>query len=71
MTPKLNRDYSTLIPAYGRDYKSRDAIIKDFDSNKDFMLLPEKVYINKDQIEPGTTVELRYKQHTQVTVVTV
>ena len=27
-----------LVPAYGRDYKSRAEVIKDFNENKDFII---------------------------------
>ena len=67
----FNRDYATLTPAYGRDYKSKAAIEKDFNDNKDFQLQPEGCYINKEQIQPGTKLQLRYKKLTQVTTLTV
>ena len=28
----------TLTPAYGRDYKSKAAVMADFDANKDFII---------------------------------
>ena len=28
----------TLLPAYGRDYKSAKAVLKDWDANKDFLI---------------------------------
>jgi len=30
--------YCTLTPAYGRDYRSRSAVLTDFDDDKDFTL---------------------------------
>jgi len=30
--------YLTLIPAYGRDYKSKKEVIADFEANKDFVI---------------------------------
>ena len=30
--------YLTLLPAYGRDYKSKKAFIEDIKSNKDFIV---------------------------------
>jgi transposase len=55
-------EYMILLPAYGRDYKSKKEILKDFHDNKDFIYvnLGRNVYINKEQIEPGTTIEFRY-----------
>jgi hypothetical protein len=56
----LDRNYSELTPAYGRDYKSAKAAKADFDANKDFVLNPEGCYINKEQIKLGITVIFRY-----------
>lgn len=28
----------TLTPAYGRDYRSQDAVLKDWDKGKDFIM---------------------------------
>lgn len=65
--------YAELTPAYGRNPKKKADVIADFESNKDF----EGDYsigfrlINKEQIAPGSTVNLRYKSNTLVTVVKV
>lgn len=58
----LDKDYSVLTPAYGRDYKSRKAVLDDFREGKDFVLrVPGgSTYINKDQIKPGTQISFRY-----------
>jgi len=65
-----------LIPAYGRDYKSKKALMADFDANKDFLIADiscpdDGRYVNKEQLKPGTMVQVRYKRLTQVTVFTV
>lgn len=56
------RQYITLTPAYGRDYKSKKAILEDFNNERDFILEPEGQYINKQQITWSCTINFRYKQ---------
>ncbi len=64
---------STLIPAYGRDYKSKKEVIEDFENNKDFLLQTYNgtTYINKEDIEKTGEKEvmIRYAKLTKVTVV--
>ena len=60
----------TLLPAYGRDYKSKQAVIADFDANKDFILSQfgspdDGRYINREQVE-GHEVWFRYAKLTKV-----
>jgi hypothetical protein len=60
----------TLIPAYGRDYKSGKEAKEAFDANKDFQvadLFSGGAYVNKEQLPKGTTVTIRFKQLTGVT----
>lgn len=64
----------TLVPAYGRDYKSGKEALADFDANKDFMLM--SMYgsglINREQIMPEEAcrwVQLRFKKQTGLKVV--
>lgn len=52
----------TLTPAYGRDYKSKAAAMKDFLLGKDFIKQPEGRYANIHQISAGDEVKIRYKQ---------
>jgi hypothetical protein len=42
----------TLTPAYGRDYKSKAAVLADWDANKDFMVnhISHGGYVNKAQL---------------------
>ena len=51
-----------LTPAYGRDYKSKTAVMKDFLLGKDFIKQPEGRYANIHQISVGDEVKIRYKQ---------
>jgi len=71
MSKLFSEDYSVLTPAYGRDYKSAKAVEADFNTNKDFVLQPQGCYINKEQIEIGTKLEMRYSKLQKVTIITV
>ena len=48
----------TLTPAYGRDYKSKTEVLKDFNDNKDFLAhtLDSTGYTNKEDL-----IKLKYK----------
>ena len=62
-----------LTPAYGRDYKTAKEVIDAFNQNKDFMgdyQLGFK-YVNKEQLEAGSTALLRYSGKRKVTSVKV
>ena len=66
----------TLIGAYGRDYKTKKEVLKDWDDNKDFVISnlfhpDDGRYINKEQAKKGDTFNIRYKQLTQICVVRV
>jgi hypothetical protein len=39
-----------LIPAYGRDYKSKKEVLADFEANKDFIVMPHKQATNKSDL---------------------
>jgi hypothetical protein len=63
----------TLTPAYGRDYKSKKGVLKDWDENKDFVIndvYESATYINKrDAVKAGIReVNFRYKKLTMVFV---
>ena len=65
--------YLTLVPAYGRDYKSKKEVLAAFDANKDFMLqsfdrqgLTSKQELAK--LNPGAACNIRYKRLTQIVV---
>ena len=65
----------TLVPAYGRDYKSKAAVLKDFDADKDFVIADlfsgnDGRYVNKSQLK-GQSVNIRYKNKTMIMVVKV
>ena len=66
----------TLTPAYGRDYKSKKAVLDDFEADKDFIINDVRDRwdgkpVNKSQLkESGTkSVSIRYQKQTKVIVV--
>ncbi len=66
----------TLTPAYGRDYKSKKAVIADFNADKDFVdssFDAKHTYINKQSVVDagGGSVKLRYNANRQEVTVTV
>lgn len=44
--------YLTVVPAYGRDYKSKKEVLADWNANKDFQICSidsrDGKYVNKD-----------------------
>jgi hypothetical protein len=59
--------YLTLVPAMGRDYKSKKEVQADWDANKDFLINDmssdfDGKYINKQQAVKGNTYNIRYKK---------
>jgi hypothetical protein len=67
----ITQNYTTLTPAYGRDYKSGKAAKEDFLAKKDFILQPNGQCIGIGDYAPGVTVNIRYKQMRQVTTIKV
>lgn len=66
--------YLSAVPAYGRDYKSKTEVQKDWDAGKDFLIqdMRESGYANKDTVElKGCTLNIRYKKLTMVHVIKV
>jgi hypothetical protein len=62
----------TLIPAYGRDYKSKKALLADWNANKDFQIAtfgPDcGRYINKADAD-GLRINIRYSKLTKIAMV--
>ena len=64
--------YLTLIPAYGRDYKSKKEVIADFEANNDFVIADitnpwDGRPINREQLLPGPiTLNIRFKKLTSI-----
>lgn len=64
----------TLVPAFGRDYKSAKAVKADWDAGKDFLIAQylhpyDGKYINKPQHPAGTTIQIRYDKRTKMCVI--
>lgn len=63
--------YLTVVPAYGRDYKSKKEVLADWNAHKDFQICclfhsENGRYINKDEIPKGTTINVRYDHQRKV-----
>jgi hypothetical protein len=65
----------TVVPAYGRDYKSKAALLADWESDKDFAVadMSSSGYINRsDAIACGVTqVTARYQRQTKLLIIRV
>jgi len=59
----------TLLPAYGRDYKSVKSIINDLNGSKDFVISHTGQYINKPQFKELqiSSFNVRYDQQRKIT----
>jgi len=62
-------NFITLLPAYGRDYKSKRVIIDDLNNNKDFLESTSMKYINKKQFKELniSSFNVRYDQQRKIT----
>ena len=62
-------NYITLLPAYGRDYKSKKSIINDLNALKDFVISHTGQYINKPQFKELNIISfnVRYDQQRKIT----
>jgi hypothetical protein len=56
----------TAMPAYGRDYKSKAAVLADWDAGKDFKLIGGP-YINKQDCDQD--ISIRYNNLRSVMVI--
>jgi len=68
--------FITLVPAYGRDYKSGKEVQADWDANKDFLIRDmsnphDGRYINKQDAPKGATLNIRYKKLTKIKAIKV
>lgn len=57
----------TVVPAYGRDYKSAKEAVADWEANKDFLINDfssqfDGKYINRLQVPPNSVIKIRYKK---------
>ena len=61
--------YLTLLPAYGRDYKSKRLIIDDLNNNRDFLESTSLRAINKQQFKELeiSSFNVRYDNQRKIT----
>jgi len=67
----------TIVPAYGRDYKSKKELLIDWNNNKDFRIMDisagryDGSYINKADAEIHNLTEMKpcWNQHQDVTII--
>ena len=61
--------YLTLLPAYGRDYKSKKLIIDDLNNDKDFLESTSFRAINKQQFKELniSSFNVRYDNQRKIT----
>lgn len=70
----ITQDYNSISPAYGRDYKSKAAVIDDFKSGKDFIIHPynaPNTYCSIRDFAPNVIVNIRYNKLQRVAPYTV
>ena len=67
--------FTTLVPAYGRDYKSGKEVQADWDAGKDFTIATfgpdDGRQINKQDARPGDTLNIRFKKLANIKVIKV
>ena len=71
---KITQNYLSLVPADGRDYKSKKEVLTDFLAGKDFEMATFGQggrYCSVRDFASGVSVQLRYKKLTQVAMVKV
>jgi hypothetical protein len=61
------KPFTTLVPAYGRDYKSKAAVMKDWTGGKDFQCAITGGYASSQDIT--WPVRIRYNRHTKILLV--
>ena len=56
----------TLLPAYGRDYKSKKAVLADFNNGLDFVMAATGQYCSIRDAAQFKNVSLRYNKHRSI-----
>jgi hypothetical protein len=67
----------TLVPAYGRDYKTLKEVLQDWNSGKDFVIQDffsrwDGKPVNRQDVEregAETSVMVRYRNQTQIAMI--
>jgi hypothetical protein len=58
-------NWDEVVPAYGRDYTSGRTLLGDWEKGLDFQLARTGQYMSNRDVPLGTTVVLRYANHTK------
>lgn len=65
--------YYSAVPAYGRDYTSKKAVLEAWAAGKDFIIRSmdsnDGRAVNKADLPAGVVLNVRYKRLTQVAVI--
>jgi hypothetical protein len=66
--------YLVAVPAYGRDYRSKAAVLADWNADKDFQICDisspdDGRYINRQDKPADVALQVRYQRLTKVTVI--
>lgn len=63
--------YVSAVPAYGRDYTSKKAVLADWEAGKDFLTVGIGAggYVSKADKPKDVILNVRYKNQTQVCVI--
>lgn len=61
--------FHVAIPAYGRDYNTKQEVYAAWNAGKDFQLQPSGRYISRRELPPGDYLEIRYSRLTKLVVV--
>lgn len=63
----------TLMPAYGRDYRTADEVKQAFEGGKDFVLVShmQETYCNKEDLiaQGASGVNIRYRNGNYIAVI--
>jgi hypothetical protein len=66
-------DYLSVVPAYGRDYKSKKAVMADWEEGKDFYIVSLRIvgghYVNINDKPEGTILQVRYDRNRKVMLI--
>jgi hypothetical protein len=64
-------DYLSVVPAYGRDYKSKRAVMADWNDGKDFYVADFRRggYININDKPEGVILQVRYDKNRKVMLI--
>jgi len=64
-------EYVTVVPAYGRDYKSAKEVREGYAAGHDFLVqsFGRGGYVNKDDHPAGVTLQVRYRRLERVVLI--